>query len=533
MMPFSKADLPPKILISTLIVTIGGFLFGFDASVISGTIGFIRPKFGLNEFEVGWLVSSPSLSAMFAMLFIGRISDHFGRKKVLILIALLYFGSSLLSALAPNFAFLVGARMLGGVAFGSALVIAPLYITEISPSAHRGRLVSYQQLNIVIGFSASYFSNYFILKLSAAEWWALDEFWRLMLGIEMIPALFFFMLLFSIPESPRWYQMKGYTTKLSSTLRLLYHQNNNPDSELDTQLLSEYDGQIEDDKKIKAWVKTKILLSNRYRFIFFIALVLGIVQQITGINVIFFYAPIIFEKTGLSQNASFAQAAIVGCINLLFTLIAILFIDKIGRKPLVLTGLIGMLLSLLLISNGFQRATYQVNQEVVEQIDLPDPTLLAPIFELEFNSEQEFRSTVYSLLSKDERYEYEAQLFSKAIQIDVALVLTGILGFVASFAFSLGPVMWVMISELFPNHLRGIALSIIGFVNSFTSWMVQFLFPVQIQYIGSAETYGLYAIFALMGLLFLWHFLPETKGKSLSELQRILIPSVHRDEMLR
>jgi len=523
-----EVPLPRRIILSTLIIAIGGFLFGFDASVISGVLGFIKPQFELNELEVGWLVSSPSLSAMFSMLFAGRISDLFGRKRVMIFIAILYFISAFLSAIAPSYALLVGARMMGGVAFGSALVIAPLYITEIAPSAHRGRLVSYQQLNIVLGFSAAYFSNYLILKLSSEEWFILDEFWRLMLGIEMIPALFFFFLLFFIPESPRWFQMRGKEKKTLRTLTFLFTSRANPAPVLDASILADYEGQLEQSKTTNFRLKAKQLLSNRYRLTFFIALVLGIVQQITGINVIFFYAPLIFEKTGLSQDASLGQAVIVGFINLIFTFVAINLIDKIGRKPLLLAGLIGILCSLLLISTGFQRATYQLDANVIQQVGIEETTALMSNYNIEFTSDKEFRNILASLLTKEEMFEHEASIFSAAIQIDLAFVFIGILGFVASFAFSLGPVMWVMISELFPNTLRGVAISIIGFTNSFTSWLVQFLFPIQIVEFGNAETYGLYAIFTLIGLIVLWQFLPETKGKSLSEIQRLLAFS--RDE---
>ncbi len=520
-----EVPLPRRILLCTLIIAIGGFLFGFDASVISGVLSFIKPQFGLSEFEVGWLVSSPSLSAMFSMLFVGRISDLFGRKRVMMIIALFYSLSAFLSAIAPTYLLLVGARMMGGIAFGSALVIAPLYITEIAPSSHRGRLVSYQQLNIVLGFSAAYFSNYMILILSNKKWFTIDEFWRVMLGIELFPAICFFFLLFFIPESPRWYQLRGKKKKSLRALTYLFTSKSNPEPILDASILADFEGKFENSETSNFRLKVKKLFSAHYRVTFFIALILGIVQQITGINVIFFYAPLIFEKTGLSQDASLGQAVIIGFINLIFTFVAINLIDRVGRKPLLMAGLIGILCSLLLISTGFQRATYQVDAHVVQEIGFEDPSALGSIYNIEFTSDKAFREALDSLLTKKERLEFEAALFSAAIQIELAFVLIGILGFVASFAFSLGPVMWVMISELFPNTLRGVAISIIGFTNSFTSWLVQFLFPVQISTFGNAETYGLYAIFTLIGLIILWQLLPETKGKSLSEIQRLLASS--------
>jgi len=207
-----------------LVISLGGFLFGFDASVISGVIEFVKPQFDLDDIQIGWVVSSPSFAAMFAMLIAGTISDFIGRKKVLIYAALLYTVSALLSAIAPGYAMLVIARMIGGLAFGSALVIAPIYIAELAPAEERGKLVSIQQLNIVLGFTVSYFSNYFLLNTmeSGSTIFTEANTWRWMLGIEFIPAFFYFLLMFMVPRSPRWLLLKGKVEDAEKVLDKIY-----------------------------------------------------------------------------------------------------------------------------------------------------------------------------------------------------------------------------------------------------------------------------------------------------------------------
>lgn len=504
-----------RLLFITLIVSLGGFLFGFDASVISGVIRYIRPEFQLTDVSLGWVVSSPTFSAMFAMLVAGRISDIWGRKTVLMAVAALYLLSAVLSALAVSSAILVIARMIGGVAFGSALVIAPAYIAEIAPPKIRGRLVSVQQLNIVLGFSIAYFSNYILLKnAGGAGLITEDTVWRWMLGIEAVPAIAYLLLMFFVPRSPRWLYLQGRAEEAREIIRSL---NSESAAKEEISRIEAAEDKEDGSSSLSRLWKPGI------RYVFFIGLMLGIFQQITGINAIFFYATTIFEQTGIGADASFAQAVLVGIINVLFTILAMLLIDKLGRKPLLLAGLLGIAISMGITSRGFYNAEYRIDANDLQQIESVDPELLSGVTGVSFQSDVEFRNALTEALGEEQYLESEGELLSISIRSDALLILIGILGFVASFAFSLGPVMWVMLSELFPNKVRGIAISLIGFVNSFVSWLVQFVFPAELKILGSGTTYLIYALLAVAGLLIFIKILPETKGQSLEEIEERLI----------
>lgn len=503
-----------RITLISLAVSLGGFLFGFDASVISGVIKYITPLYDLNEVQLGWVVSSPAFSAMFAMLISGRLSDRYGRKNILIAIAFLYAVSALLSAITPSANLLIVARMLGGIAFGGALVLAPVYIAEIAPPASRGRMVSIQQLNIVLGFSVAYFSNYLLLKNASADDLIFQmDVWRVMLGIEFFPAIIYFALLFFIPKSPRWLYMKGKKDTAKKLLGELFG----------TEESREQFSAIEQSLTAKGEVKSGIkdLFGNKkLHAILWIAFILGILQQITGINAIFFYATSIFEQTGIGTDASFAQAVLVGIINVIFTVVAMVVIDRFGRRPLLLVGLVGIALSMLITSYGFSKATYTLSLEELTYLTAEEKTQLTVVDGTTYSSDLAFKAVVKEQLSPQVYRAKESELIQSAIQVNPYLILAGILGFVASFALSLGPVMWVLLSEIFPNRFRGIAISVVGFVNSFTSWVIQFVFPIELATLGNTVTYALFAGFAVLGWVYLYRKLPETKGKSLEELEQ-------------
>ncbi len=498
-------------------VSLGGFLFGFDASVISGVTKYIKPEFGLSDLQLGWVVSAPTFSAMFAMLAAGTISDFIGRKRVLIIVAFLYILSAFWSAYAGGYTDLVVARMIGGLAFGAALILAPIYIAEISPAALRGRMVSIQQLNIVLGFSAAYFSNYWLQgSLENASWLSNENIWRWMFGMECFPAVIYFLALFFVPRSPRWLFMKG---KDKEAMKVLEQMHGSVLAQEEAQAISQ---NITDSKSIpKAGLNS--LLDSRLTFVLLIALALGILQQITGVNAIYFYATTIFEQSGVGTNAAFAQAVWVGIINVVFTLIAMAFIDKIGRKPLVLVGLAGIAISMSLTAYGFRQATYSLSTESVAKIEEFDASPIASIIGQEYANDVQFKNALRASLGETAFSKFESELVKAGIHMNPILILIGILGFVASFAISLGPVMWVMLSEMFPNYIRGLAISAIGFINSFTSWLVQFLFPWELTNWGNAFTYFLYALFAIVGFVLMLKVLPETKGKSLEELEKELL----------
>ena len=442
-----------------LTVALGGFLMGFDASVISGVVTFIEPELQLTKLELGWTVASLTLTATVAMMLSGPLSDRMGRRPVLKIAAVLFAISALASAVAPDFITLVAARMLGGLGVGAALIIAPMYIAEIAPAAMRGRMVSFNQLNIVIGISAAFFSNYLILRLGQSDLaWAgalgLGEWnWRWMLGVEALPALFYFVALFAVPESPRWLLMHG---KEAEARRVLERVNGLVKAEAEIKAVN---ASLHAEEGTKS-APLRELFQPALRRVLVIGVSIAILQQVTGINAVFFYAPMIFEQSGIGTDAAFMQAVLVGLVNLVFTVLAILFIDRIGRRPLLGAGLTGIAVCMLLLAYGFASSD------------------TSPM-----------------------------------------LILVGILGFVASFAVSLGPVMWVLFSELFPNRVRGLAISFVGLINSAVSFSVQLLFPWELDTIGSSVTFLIYGLFAIAGLIIVIRLFPETKGKSLEELE--------------
>lgn len=507
----------------SLIVALGGFLMGFDASVISGVIKFVSIDFNLSPVQYGFAVACLTLTSTLAMMLAGPVSDKIGRKKVLIYAALLFLISAIYSALSTSFVHLIIARMIGGLGVGTALIVPPMYIAEIAPPKMRGRLVSFNQLNIVIGLSAAFFTNYFILQLADSEAaWATtlkiaENNWRWMLSLEALPAILYFSFLFIVPESPRWLALKGKNEEAVEIMSK-FTGKEKAEEQLKSLLDSSKDGN-------KAGLRE--LFKPAMRFVLTIGIVIGVLQQITGINAVFFYAPMIFEQTGIGTDASFANAIIIGLTNLVFTVVAILFVDRLGRKPLLIAGLSGIIISMLLLSICFKSAEYGINTKSMETLRQHENFVeFEQIAQLEgktYDNDVEFKKAVKSALDPKVFKKYEGDILSSAISINAWLVLIGIIGFVASFAVSLGPVMWILFSELFPDKLRGLAISFVGVINSAVSFLVQQLFPWELSSIGSAGTYLIFGIFAVAGLVFVLMKLPETKGKSLEELQTALV----------
>lgn len=509
----------------SLIVALGGFLMGFDASVISGVIKFIEPEFGLTKLQLGWAVSCLTLTSTLAMMVSGPLSDKFGRKPMLKVAAALYAISAIFSALAPSFSALVMARMIGGLGVGASLIIAPMYIAEISPAKIRGRMVSFNQLNIVIGISVAFFTNFLILQLaksdsSFAQTLKFDAYnWRWMLGLETLPAVFYYFFLFLVPKSPRWLAMHGQKEKALEILTLA------SGTDGANEVLSAIDQSLKADKN-KSKVKLNELFKPALKLVLLIGVVIAILQQITGINAVFFYAPMIFEQTGIGVDASFSQAILVGLTNLIFTLLAIWLIDKMGRKFLLIVGFSGILVSMAILAYSFGTATYLVSEDSMYHLMkiLPGADW-SSIQNVTFHSDVAIKDALRSLLGEQLFSTNAADVVSQSIHINSWLVLIGIIGFVASFAISVGPVMWVLFSELFPNRVRGLAISFAGFINSAISFSVQLVFPWELENLGNSGTFLIYGVFGLLGLIFVLFMLPETKGKSLEELEKILVKS--------
>jgi MFS family permease len=499
-----------------LIVAVGGFLLGFDATVISGAVPFIKKYFMLagtsGDLKLGWAVSCLGWGALGGNALAGFLSDAFGRKKVLMLTAMLFTVSALLSATTSSFTVFVLSRILGGIAVGGAILIAPVYIAEISPSALRGSLVSFNQLMIVIGISASFFSNYFLLGLG-------DDCWRWMLGVEAIPAALYFFLLFFVPESPRWLFGKGHEDQALK----IFTKVAGPEHAAE-EINSVRQNATEQVKGAGAGA----LFSRKMRFVMMIALTIAFFQQITGINAVFYYLPTIFTQAGGGTNAAFKQAVIVGLVNLGMTFVAIKWIDRLGRKPLLVIGATGMAISLLTCSLAFYNSSYQLTDKsfavlsankipagIIEDLQKLDPKVYA--------TEQEFLADLDAKLGADRLAPFHDSLTTAGLNIRASLVLFAIIGFVASFAISLGPVMWVLLSEIFPNAYRGAAISVVGFWNSVVSATVTMVFPWELSHFGAAGTFLGYGLMASAALAFVLLAIPETKGKSLEELEQILV----------
>ena len=433
----------------TTVAALGGLLFGYDTAVIAGAIGFLQTKFELSSAMTGWAASSAIWGCLFGAMFAGYASDKFGRKKVLLATAILFSLSAIGSALPNTLTPFVAARFIGGLGVGAASMLSPLYISEIAPAKLRGMLVSLYQLAIVLGINFVYFVNLKIANVGT-EAWNIDMGWRFMLGSEVIPALLFFILLFLVPESPRWLTLNGREEEATSILEKVNGK------EKGKQILNEIKETIIAEKGT-----LKELFATKLRRALIIGLVLALFSQITGINAIIYYAPEIFKNIGFGTDSALQQTVIIGFVNTIFTFVAIYFIDKMGRRTLLLWGLSGMIICLL--GTGL-------------------------VFYLGVSS------SIWTLIF--------------------------ILGFIASFASSLGPIPWVMMSEIFPTKIRGLAMSFA----TMTLWLgvvaiTQFT-PIMLDNLGGAYTFWIFMGNAVLLLIFVYKMVPETKGRTLEEIEK-------------
>ena len=504
-----------------LVVSLGGFIFGFDASVISGAVRFITEEFNLSDVELGLVVGAPTLGGILTALTAGPLSDLYGRRNLLRIVASLYLLSAFASAFATSFGMLLAARFLGGMAFAS-LALAPMYISEVAPARYRGRLVSFNQLNIVLGFSAAYFANFALLQAAEAngnlarDLGIVDNTWRWMLGLEIVPAGVWLLALLFVPESPRWLIINSREQQGRDVLRRLVLDK--PLDEEVADILQSAHGQTP-----SLGARIRSVFSPVMRYALVVGVVLAVAQQITGINVVFFYAPSIFEQSGIGTNAAFAQAVVVGIVNVIFTVVSMVLIDRLGRKPLLVIGLCGILFSMLLCSWSFHKADYQLRPDALATLESPEiARQLQPLVGVNYDTDVSFKQAVVETIGPEQARRLQSELIQSSININPALVLVGILAFVASFAMSLGPVMWVMLPEIFPNQTRGVAMAVTGTINSAVSFGVQFIFPWQLNNLGAASTFLGYAVFAGLFLVLVIRLVPETRNKTLEELEEEL-----------
>ncbi|WP_073177060.1 sugar porter family MFS transporter [Flagellimonas flava] len=498
------------ILIS-LIVALGGFLLGFDSAVISGAIKGITSYFEMTDAMLGFAVGCVIFGAMAGNILAGPLADRFGRKRVLIIVAALFAISATWSALATGYTEFIIARILGGIGIGGAILIAPIYIAEIAPPHLRGSLVSFNQLNIVIGISVAYFSNYFFVNSG-------EDSWRWMLGVEAVPAVVYFLSLFTVPRSPRWLILK--LNKIQLARKILMKIGGEEYAEITVAEIQR--GQSRQEKAGRFTDLTK----KKYTTIMIIALGIAFFQQITGINAIFYYAPTIFEQAGGSTDSSFLQAIVVGLTNLVFTLVAIWLIDRLGRKPLLLIGTSLMTVALLMATLAFKNATYHFGDTSLRKVgDYQVYKALGDFEGKTFDNQAALFTEVRKKLNDQQFLDFKRNEVTNFIQVNATLVLVAILLYVAAFAISLGPVMWTLISEIFPSKIKGIAISVVGFFNSLVSFSVTQVFPWELTNLGPTLTFAIYALFSLLAMFFVYRFVIETKGKTLEEVEELLIRS--------
>ena len=431
-----------------MVTALGGLLFGFDISVISGTIPFLQEFFELNESMKGFVVSSALIGCIIGASYSGRLGDLFGRKKVLLVVSVLFGVSAIGSGLANSIPTFITYRILGGIAVGGASVLAPMYIAEVSPAHLRGRMVSLNQLTIVIGISMAYFSNYFLLAIG-------ENAWRWMFTAEAVPSLLFFFALFIVPESPRWLVARNDENKASEVLKKIAGTN------FARFELSEIKASLAGNEKRGT---LKDAFKKKYSVILFLGIFLAVFQQWSGINVIFFYAPDIFAKANLGLDAALLQTTLIGVMNIVFTILAMQVIDKIGRKKLMLIGAAGMAVCYVAIGYLFMTG----------------------------------KTEGWLLLS---------------------LILTAI----AFFAFGLGSTVWVILSEIFPNKIRGAAMSLATLSLWVACYLLTLTFPILVDMFSTAFTFWIYAVICVIGFLVIFKILPETMGISLEKLEKKLV----------
>jgi MFS transporter, SP family, arabinose:H+ symporter len=427
----------------SIIIALGGFLFGLDTAVISGAEQEIQKIWNLNVFEHGLTVSIALIGTVVGAMAGGIPTDALGRKKTLFWIAVLFLVSAIGSALAIDWYTFLFFRFLGGLGVGCSSVTAPMYIGELAPASHRGRLVATFQFNVVLGILIAFLSNYLLQDLG-------DNSWRWMLGVQAFPATIFLIAILYIPESPRWLVVKkGRNEEALEILTLI-------DPTTSRQELRA----IENSHRRSNGVATSTnLFAKKHSQPVFLAIVFAVFNQVSGINAIIYYAPRIFEMTGLGTGSALLSSVGLGLVNFVFTLLAMNFIDRYGRKKLMFIGSVGLIITLGLVANAF----YSQN----------------------FNG---YAVPVYLFL------------------------------YIAFFAFSQGAVIWVFISEIFPNEVRAKGQALGSFTHWLMATVIAFTFPYFTEKLGGGNSFMVFALFMVLQLFFVWKIMPETKGKSLEEV---------------
>ena len=448
----------------SVVAALGGFLFGYDTAVISGTIAQVTQLFQLDTLQQGWYVGCALVGSIVGVLFAGILSDKLGRKLTMVISAVLFSTSALGCALCADFTQLVIYRIIGGVGIGVVSIVSPLYISEVSVAQYRGRLVSLYQLAVTVGFLGAYLVNYQLLAWAesgtqlSVDWLNkvfITEVWRGMLGMETLPAILFFIIIFFIPESPRWLIVRGKDLKAVNILERIYNS------------ITEAKSQLKETKSVltsETRSEWSLLMKPGIFKAVIIGVCIAILGQFMGVNAVLYYGPSIFENAGLSGGDSLFYQVLVGLVNTLTTVLALVIIDKVGRKKLVYYGVSGMVVSLILIGLYF--------------------------------------------------------LFGDSLGVSSLFLLVFFLFYVFCCAVSICAVVFVLLSEMYPTKVRGLAMSIAGFALWIGTYLIGQLTPWMLQNLTPAGTFFLFALMCVPYMLIVWKLVPETTGKSLEEIER-------------
>ena len=448
----------------SVVAALGGFLFGYDTAVISGTIAQVTQLFQLDALQQGWYVGCALVGSIVGVLFAGILSDKLGRKLTMVISAVLFSTSALGCALSADFTQLVIYRIIGGVGIGVVSIVSPLYISEVAVAQYRGRLVSLYQLAVTVGFLGAYLVNYQLLAWAesgtqlSVDWLNkvfITEVWRGMLGMETLPAILFFIIIFFIPESPRWLIVRGKELKAVNILEKIYNS------------ITEAKSQLKETKSVltsETRSEWSLLMKPGIFKAVIIGVCIAILGQFMGVNAVLYYGPSIFENAGLSGGDSLFYQVLVGLVNTLTTVLALVIIDKVGRKKLVYYGVSGMVVSLILIGLYF--------------------------------------------------------LFGDSLGGSSLFLLVFFLFYVFCCAVSICAVVFVLLSEMYPTKVRGLAMSIAGFALWIGTYLIGQLTPWMLQNLTPAGTFFLFAVMCVPYMLIVWKLVPETTGKSLEEIER-------------
>ena len=458
----------------TLVATLGGFLFGFDSGVINGTVKGLEVAFDAQNIGSGFNVASMLLGCAVGAFFAGKLADLYGRRSMLIMASILFIISAWGSGISTSSVEFIIYRILGGLGVGAASVMAPAYISEIAPAKYRGALATTQQIAIIAGLFFSFLSNYKLADISGSALnilWMDYETWRWMFWIELIPATIFFVSLLFIPESPRYLVAKSHNEKALKVLSKLYG------SITGERKVQEIDASISSDHKPRfSDLYDKTL--GRIKPIVWVGVGLAAFQQFVGINVVFYYGAVLWQAVGFDESDSLLINVISGALSIAGVVLSLLLVDKIGRKPILMIGSIGMSVTLALVVFAFSTGTLEVN-----------PTTAQETLQLSDNM------GILALIAAN--------------------------AYVMLFNFSWGPVMWVMLGEMFPNQIRGLGLAIAGISQWGANFIVTLTFPMLLGSMGLAFAYSLYTIGAILSVYFVFKYVYETKGLELEEIDKI------------